>query len=311
MPKEKSINPAQAQRKAEKAKAIKKGTFQAPMSASPINIFLVGKAEAASRRNEKLARRNPDRLQKQLDELKTIQTSGGTLTSHEKTVLEGLERDLKAVRKARESLGDAAPKFGSGERRDGGNRGGREGRGGGVLGKRRRDDESSSEEDVSEDVKRIPMPRDTPPPIPKEVLDKFYQKRRERMARDNAGRGTNANMMPLGDNERRLGYADGVPEKAAAPKVEAQTIYEAKPVIRDLRKEAVSFVPAAVRAKLDKSKGVGGLVEPEEMDKLEKAGYMGASKKSGNVEVEDGDEAYPAQRGPRAAMMEEIEDEDG
>ena len=98
MPKEKSINPAQAQRKAEKAKAIKKGTFQAPMSASPINIFLVGKAEAASRRNEKLARRNPDRLQKQLDELKAIQTSGGTLTSHEKTVLEGLERDLKAVR---------------------------------------------------------------------------------------------------------------------------------------------------------------------------------------------------------------------
>jgi hypothetical protein len=30
MPKEKSVNPAQAQRKAEKAKAIKKGTSQLP-----------------------------------------------------------------------------------------------------------------------------------------------------------------------------------------------------------------------------------------------------------------------------------------
>lgn len=272
-----------------------------------------GKAEAASRRNEKLARKNPDRLQKQLDDIKAIQTSGGTLTSHEKTVLEGLERDLKAVRKAREALGDAAPKFGSGERRDGGNRGGREGRGEGVLGKRRRDDESTSEDDVPKDVKRIPMPRDTPPPIPKEVLDKWYQKRRERMGQNNTNRGTNANMMPLGDNERKVGYVDGAPERPGnvAPNVEAKTVYEAKPVVRDLRKEAVSFVPAAVRAKLDKLKGVGGLVEPEEADKLEKAGYMGTAKRSGSAEEGENDETYSAQRGPRAAMVEEVEDEDG
>jgi hypothetical protein len=214
------------------------------------------------------------------------------------------------VRKAREALGDAAPKFGSGERRDGGNRGGREGRGGGVLGKRRRDEESSSEEDVPEDVRRIPMPRDTPPPIPKEILDKWYQRRRERAAQNNAFRGTNANMMPLGDNERKVGYADGAPERPAL-KVEAPTVYEAKPVIRDLRKEAVSFVPAAVRAKLDKSKGVGGLVEPEEMDKLEKAGYLATTKNTGTIEIDEDTKAYPAQGGPRAAMVEEVEDEDG
>lgn len=163
---------------------------------------------------------------------------------------------------------------------------------------------------MPEDVKRIPMPRDTPPPIPKEVLDKWYQKRRDRMARDNAGRGTNANMTPLGDNERKVGFADGAPERPA-PKVEAQTVYEAKPVIRDLRKEAVSFVPAAVRAKLDKSKGVGGLVEPEEMDKLERAGYIGTTKKSENTGADEHRASYPAQRGPRAAMVEEVEDEDG
>jgi hypothetical protein len=216
------------------------------------------------------------------------------------------------VRKARDALGDAAPKFGSGERRDGGNRGGREGRGGGVLGKRRRD-ESSSEEDVPEDVKKIPMPRDTPPPIPKEVLDKWYQKRRERMGQNNAGKGTNANMMPLGDNKRRLGYTDEATEGPvnAAPKVEVKTVYEAKPVVRDLRKEAVSFVPAAVKAKLDKSKGVGGLVEPEEADKLEKAGYLGTTKRVGSTDMDEVNEAYAAQRGPRAAMVEEVEDEDG
>ncbi|KUJ23473.1 uncharacterized protein LY89DRAFT_680220 [Mollisia scopiformis] len=285
MPKERSINPAQAQRKAEKAKAIKKG-----------------KAEAASRRNDKLAKKNPDRLQKQVDELKAITTSGGTLTSHEKTVLESLERDLKAVKKAREALGDAAPKFSRGPREDGDRGGFRGGRGGGVLGKRRRDESESEEEDIPEDVKSIPMPRDTPPPIPKEVLDKWYSKRREKMAKE---RGTNANNTPLGDNGRVFGQGDSKPATAMEA---AKTVYEAKPMVRDLRKEAVAFVPAAVRTKLDKSKGVGGLVEPEEADRLEKAGYMGTRKEASSNSVED---SNSAQQDPRAVMMEEVEDEDG
>jgi hypothetical protein len=40
MPKEKSINPAQAQRRAEKAKAIKKGMSQPPFFLSSTNLFL-------------------------------------------------------------------------------------------------------------------------------------------------------------------------------------------------------------------------------------------------------------------------------
>lgn len=213
-------------------------------------------------------------------------------------------------------MGDAAPKFGGGYRdRDGEGRGGfsgRGGRGGGVLGKRRRDDgDESSEEDVPEDVKRIPMPRDTPPPIPKEVLDKWYQKRRERMGhtnQNNAPRGTSANMIPLGAGDRMAGRGDGMPERpsVAPPKVEAKTTYESAPVIRDLRKEATAFVPAAVRAKLDKSKGVGGLVEPEEMDKLEKAGYVARRRSDGSEKRGD-----TPQHDPRGVMMEEVEDEDG
>lgn len=230
-------------------------------------------------------------------------------------MLEGLEKDLKAVRKAREALGDAAPKFGSGPR-DGG-RGGfggdRGSRGGGLLGKRRRDEDQSSDSDVPDDVKNIPMPRDTPPPIAKEVLDKWYQARRECLGlnreRDNTGRGTNANSTPLGDNDRRIGGPAAAPQ---LPPAEVKTVYEAKPVIRDLRKEAVSFVPAAVRVKMEKGKGVGGLVEPEEADRLEKEGYMPTSRT-----VDKGDESviedqeYPSQRASRAVVMEEVEDEDG
>jgi hypothetical protein len=300
MPKEKSINPAQAQRKAEKAKAIKKS-----------------KADQASRKNEKLARKNPNRLQKQLDDLKAIESSGGKLTTHEQKIAEELERDLKAVRKAREALGDKAPSFESGSRggRDG-DRGGRGGgRGGAVLGKRRRDgDEMESDEsDVPEDVKSIPMPRDTPPPIPREVMDRWYQARRERSGyggdrRD--GQGTSANNMPLGGPSRvRQGSESGenntgVPQK---PLVEAKTVYEAAPAIRDLRKEAVNaFVPAAVRLKMEKAKGKGGLVEPEEADKLEREGYLGTGFKDDGGEVEAGQPV----RDPRAVMLEEVEDED-
>ncbi|RDW92322.1 hypothetical protein BP5796_01716 [Coleophoma crateriformis] len=285
MPKERSINPAQAQRKAEKAKAIKKG-----------------KAEAQARKDEKLARRNPDRLQKQLDDLKAIESSGGKLTSHEKSVLEGLEKEIKAVRKARETLGDAAPKLGRGG--FGGDRGDRGGRGGGVLGKRRRGDEGeSSESDVPEDVRSIPMPRDTPPPIPKEALDKWYQRRRERNGHTVAGKGTNANNTPLGQDripDRPQGSA------SPAPVTETKTVYEAKPIIRDLRKEAVSaFVPAAVRMKMDKAKGSGGLVEPEEADALERAGYMARGESSERRDSGTSEQAN------KTVMMEEVDDEDG
>ncbi|KAJ8110117.1 hypothetical protein ONZ43_g5958 [Nemania bipapillata] len=268
MPKERNFNPVQAQRKADKAKAIKKG-----------------KAEITARRNEKLAKRNPERLQTQINDLKQITSSGGKLTAHEESVLEGLERDLKAVLKARETLGDRAPSFGrGGSRHDGGD--------GRVLGKRRRDREDafSSDDDVPDDVKSIPMPRDTPPPIPKEVLDKWYAKRR-------AAR--NANDTPLGDRARRPAHQ----EETAPTPTEVKTVYEAKPIVRDLRKEAVSaFVPTAVQMKIDKSKGRGGLMDPEEADRLEQEGYL---KVTSDTHIETTSTTRPNQ-----VIMEEVEDED-
>lgn len=336
MPKERSVNPAQAQRKAEKAKAVKKGTrsinnshLHLPLQkANQAPLQKTGKAETQARRNEKLARRNPERLQKQLDELKALESSGGRLTSHEKSVLEGLERDLKAVKKAREALGEKAPRFGreggdgSGtHRRGSGGFAERGGRGGGVLGKRRRrdgsEDDSEDGSDVPEDVRRIPMPRDTPPPIPKDVLDRWYAARRERMGRAREeGRGTNANNTPLGQNDRRARHLDGLPDRPSSggqgavqvPVLEAKTVYEAKPVVRDLRKEAVSFVPAAVRLKMEKGKGLGGLVEPEEADRLEREGYMGVRRDADGEDRDDHGEATT--QASKAVVMEEVEDED-
>ncbi|KAK7946689.1 uncharacterized protein PG986_011010 [Apiospora aurea] len=273
MPKERNFNPVQAQRKADKAKEVKKG-----------------KQEATARRNEKLAKRNPERLQKQIDDLKQITASGGKLTKHEESVLESLEADLKAVKKAREALGDKAPTFGRGGPRDGQGHGG-------VLGKRRRDfdEASSSDSDVPDDVKSIPMPRDTPPPIPKEIMDQWYAKRRAKR--------TNPNETPLGgDKARRApGQTQAQAQATSTPPVEVKAVYEAKPVIRDLRKEAVSaFMPTAVRMKIDKGKGQGGLLEPEEADRLEAEGYLKVAADPGSINKPN----------PLTATVEDVEDDD-
>lgn len=218
--------------------------------------------------------------------MKKIASSGGKLTKHEEDTLQGLERDLLQVKKAREALGDKAPTFSRNGPRPGGQ---------GVLGKRRRDQEdvSSDDEAVPDDVKNIPMPRDTPPPISKEVLDQWYAKRRAKRA--------NANDMPLGDGRgRRVPDRDtNAPAAAPAVPVVAQTVYEAKPVLRDLKKEAVSaFMPTVVRMKLEKSKGQGGLMEPEEADRLEREGYLKPSAMAASTP------------GPQTVTMEDVEDED-
>ena len=82
----------QAWHKKEKQKQIKKG-----------------KAEKQKQRTEKLARRNPDRIQKQIDELKAAGGGdGGMMSMADKKLLAELERDLAAVRKAREVMREKA-----------------------------------------------------------------------------------------------------------------------------------------------------------------------------------------------------------
>ncbi|KAJ5110100.1 hypothetical protein N7532_002745 [Penicillium argentinense] len=256
--KERSINPAAAQRKQDKQKSLKKG-----------------KAEALARRNEKLARRNPERIQRQINDLKSMEESGQQLRPRDKEILEALEKDLRAVLKAREALGDKAPKFHEGrgdQRRDGGDA---------VLGKRRRVQEFGrhQESDGSE-------------------TDEDQQRKRGAGAQEGS--------------ERRGPHA--LPAKPAA--VASKTVYEAKPEVRDLRQEAVNkFIPAAVRMKQDSIRGQGKLLEPEEMDKLEKAGYRaGAAPVSTTTaeeqrSLEEEEARFNAEMN-KQAHMEEVSDEE-
>ncbi|KAI8934925.1 hypothetical protein NX059_008594 [Plenodomus lindquistii] len=232
MAKEKNYNPVQEAKKAEKQKQIRKQ-----------------KATLQTQRNEKLARRNPNRIQRDIDSLKELDQAG-SIRPHERQRLQELEKDLAAVNKARAALGDKAPVFkperrfdDDRERGDRGDRGGRGGRGGGVLGKRTRDGQRKEEDssDTDEDVQGIPMPRDTPPPIPRR-----YQQKQSHAAGD---------------------------EASAEPK-KPTIVYEAAPQVRNFLKEATRFMPAAVAQKVKLAKGEGRLLEPEEFDKLREEGYM-------------------------------------
>lgn len=272
--KERSINPAQQQRKLDKAKAVKKG-----------------KAELQARRNEKLARRNPDRLQRQIDDLKALEQSG-SIKTREKQILQDLEKDLRAVRKARETLGDKAPRSGNSSRpnRNDGDR-----KNDSVLGKRNWNGErkgyghESSGSETDESVRKIPMPRDTPPPPPR---------------RYRAGQGSGANMEPV-NGSRDMQH---LPSSAAPVFAPAQTTYESAPQIRDLRKEAVQkFVPSVVRKKLDAARGVGGLVEPEELDRLEQEGYGAGQAPESNPTIQEEPPVSGGQSMTESRVLEEEE----
>ncbi|KAK0507364.1 hypothetical protein JMJ35_010402 [Cladonia borealis] len=281
--KDRTLNPAAAQRKAEKQKALKKG-----------------KAAVAAQRTERYATRNPARLERTIEALKAEkEVKGGKLGSRDQKLLEDAERDLARVKKAREALGDKAPAFGGRDGRGGGGGDERGGRGGGRgrgdgdggrgghymgLGKRgREDEEGSSGSETDESVRKIPWPRDTPPPIP-------HQHRQ----RNTTSRPTNANEEPLGASRMpaRDGEGEVVPNTSLPPKpvMKAKTTYESAPVVRDLQREATSrFVPSAVRRKIEAKAGKGGrLLEEEEVQGLEREGYGGAGG-GGMVEVGDGE----------------------
>ncbi|EMD96137.1 hypothetical protein COCC4DRAFT_184356 [Bipolaris maydis ATCC 48331] len=264
MAKEKNYNPVQEAKKAEKQKQLRKQ-----------------KANLQAQRNEKLARRNPHRIQRDIDGLKELEQNG-SIRPHEKQRLQELEKDLAAVNKARAALGDKAPVFKPERRFDNDDRsrgGDRESRGGGVLGKRTRNGQRKDEDssDTDDDVKHIPMPRDTPPPIPRK-----YQ--------------------------ARASQADEAPQEPKKPTI----VYEAAPQVRDLRKEATKFMPAAVAQKLKLAKGEGRLLEPDEFDKLKDEGYMKEQSKagaeaSGNIgpEVDEELEAFMKLQSMSAGQMAE------
>lgn len=300
-----------------------------------------GKAAVAAQRTERYANRNPRRLESQISDLHALRESqGGKLSARDQKQLDEAEKDVARVKKAREALGDKAPTFNTGRGRDDAGRGredGGRGRGGyGGLGKRAREPEESSGDETDESVRRIPWPKDTPPPIP-------------RQRQDRPRHSTNANSEPLGAERRLSARADGVeqeqrPDTTLPAKPAVRTTYESAPQVRDLKKEATArFVPVAVRRKIDAAKGKGGtLLEEDEVEKLEREGYgagpssidagggSGARKRlvvdaAPEVTAEDyvgrrlreEEERFSREMemveegdGPRIMRMEEVDDED-
>lgn len=139
------------------------------------------------------------------------------------------------------------------------------------------------------------MPRDTPPPVP-------TRRRPERAIRP--GQATER------DQNSTLHQ----------PVLESKTVYEAKPQVKNLQKEAVAFLPSAVRTKINAVKGnAGKLLEAEELDRLEQQGYGGTGPKALEKDKTEEDETDLQEshestdgRGhrPLRVQMEEVSDED-
>ena len=198
------INPALAAHKAAKNKSIKKG-----------------KADVQAQRNERLGKQNPERIQRQIDELR----ESGDLRPQDRQKISDLEKSLKSVEKARKALGERAPEFRP--LRDFKQDGDR----GGALGKRKRehgqdrhrddqkrDGEESSE--TEEDVRKIPWPKDV------ENIQPIPRRQNQRSQPDDAGAATNK-----------------LPEKPAQPVV-ARTTYSGSAQLRDIQQDAVNaFLP--------------------------------------------------------------------
>ena len=207
-----------------------------------------------------------------MSELKALEASNpGGLKPREKKQLEDLERDVSRVKKARNTLGVKDRTRARGDRENGNYESGGGRKDGTMLGKRSRGwDKENESSDTDPEVRNIPMPRDTPPPIPRPRHKDF------------ASRHRNANLEPLGDNVRVPHGLPSRPDGTMSPPTttsstpQIRTTYEAAPQIKDLQKEAIKIVPNVVRRKMAVSQGQGGggrLVEEEEMAKLESEGY--------------------------------------
>ena len=173
-------------------------------------------------------------------------------------------------------------------------RGDRDGRGGSILGKRSRKEKNDSS-DTDPEVRKIPMPRDTPSPIP-------HRKQNFNPPTTNPTTGANSQEIT---GERSL---HSLPSKP--PILSSKTTYESAPALRNLRKEATNFVPAAVQRKLDTVKGTGGrLIEEEEMLALEAEGYVVGALAPKETEATIGAKAMKEAKGMKEeGFTEDMED---
>ncbi|KAK9477921.1 hypothetical protein V1514DRAFT_343219 [Lipomyces japonicus] len=258
MAKEKKFNSAQAQHKKDKANVIKKA-----------------KAERARRLTEKLSKRNPERISKQIAKLKEIEQEG-KLQGPDRKLLADLEKQLILIDKAKEKISLSGKNVDSGLNRIG-----------------IRDIESQSDRYqnksgvfVLKGKERLSIYWDAvfnPTGLPP---DGYPYK--EWCA--DAGKGEQDEEIEYVPEWNEID-ATGVPlPKGPAirfnkPKEQARTTYEAAPVVRDLIKESQSFIPTVIqRAQQQRKRSVSPAVNE-------------GSRKLRHVEIEieedeEGDDEY-------------------
>lgn len=278
-----SANPVAAHAKAQKKREIAKS-----------------KAVNAASRNEKLARRNPERLQRQADNLVAQrEAQGGTLKPRDAQTLERLEKGVAAITKARNRTGYVH------EQKQGQPRENKDRTSGDYDGqrKRRRLSRSSSSEPIEDAVKSIPMPEDTPPPIPAPK----YAKVDHRNARN--------------VKEGRSDKAGGIHKSTdSSSQPVSKAVYESAPQMRDFTKEAVKFIPSSLnqRPRDDQDSHKERLLEPEEMDDLEKRAKRDAVNAAAEMEKEQihlqmmqqSDKDINDRRRAYQVEIEDVEDEE-
>ena len=144
------------------------------------------------------------------------------------------------------------------------------------------------------------MPRDTPPPI--------HSRPPQQQPQYNTGSASKANATPLGEGRGGGREPHALPERPPVVKEQPKTVYEAKPAVRDLRKEAVSrFIPTAVQKKLNSTKGTGGrLLEEEELEKLVREGY-GLARRADDPTIEEG---WPRNEEPEKLERAKLDEEE-
>ncbi|KAK9235085.1 WW domain binding protein 11-domain-containing protein [Lipomyces kononenkoae] len=260
MAREKSLNPAQAQHKRDKANAIKKA-----------------KAERSQRITEKLSKRNPDRISRQIETLKEIEQEG-RLQGSDRKLLADLEQQLVLVNKAREKVQQAGANKGENLAKDGDTR---------SSGLRERHQNKSGVY-VLKGLERKSIywdPVFNPTGLPPEgfpyqewsdgekendfVLDEEVEYRPELGEADATG-------IPLPKGPA-LRFQQPTPE--AAP---SKTTYEAAPIVRDLKKESASFIPTSVQRMRQHKRSASA--EPQEPDN---------GKKMRQILIEDADDPDP------------------
>lgn len=257
MPKERNYNPAQAFHKKRKQDHIKKV-----------------KAEKQRLRDEKLAKRDPRKIEAQIQEFKELEIRG-QLSALDRSNLEILESDLKKIKRARKHLG---PIIESEKTKA------REAKEEKLLQKIPKNPKksiyydpvfnpygvpppgmpykewsdieeseiSSEEPSTPESISAIPMPEGSPPPSSclnkkeRKKRLKYLQYKNKMIKKDiNNTSHSSQNRHPEKKFKGNNSLEESLPSSQPTPTI----VYSADSILRNLKKESTAFIPTSVRQK--------------------------------------------------------------